>query len=257
MGTLIYIVRLRSLNERERLVAELDKRVGKTEKYSTVHLFNEKYRLDVEIDLLVQIEKKKTLDTKLYDGFYYGFRVEVPVRLESLEGLFEVKASRLANLLLYFDNELAGYALLIGYRKDVFSPLGYALQRLTGITLRSVKLRIDDPKVMQDLASQYGPIRWLAVSNIRDTEVQSALFYGYRLEDSEIVADIAQRGSITAIKIYNERDKLQLILGKRGVIYTPQTHITAPQVAETLAPIIKHLDKLGVLKEGKSLADFR
>jgi hypothetical protein len=221
--------------------------------YGSIHLKNTSYGLDTEIKLLIKYAGQRSL-SGVVNTFH--FTMDIPVQHMSLEGPFDVKEMREVTLHLFGENELLGYALVVSRRKDVFRYFGYAMDKVARLKLYNVKLNVSEVE-LDELAKTFGGnISWLVISEIRDTELDAAQFFGMRLEESEIVSDVVRRGRVRALKIVDPTHKLTLTLSGSGRIYTPRSGISVHTLAATVAPLLKMLHEKRVLAKGSPLGQL-
>ena len=253
MGTLASLVLFGSQRDASTLEAKLNS-ITWPATYGSIHLRNPSYNLNKEIRLLIKYAGQRSLGGTTNT---FHFTMDIPVQHISLEGPFDVKEMREATLYLFGEDELPGYALLVSDRKDVFRYFGYAMDVTVQVRLYNVRLNVSEVE-LDELARTFGGgISWLVVSEIRDTEIDAAQFFGMRLEDSEIVSDVARRGRIKALKIVDTTHKLTLILSNSGRIYTPRSGISVHTLAGTIAPLLEKLHEKQVLTRGSPLGQLQ
>jgi len=87
---------------------------GKEKVYDHIYLYNERYKLNVQIDLLFKVAKQTRLQGVQSSGLsdIYIIQVDVPVKHESLEGKFDVKEYREVYLVHFADPQLENVAIM-------------------------------------------------------------------------------------------------------------------------------------------------
>jgi hypothetical protein len=113
MGVLARILVFPSVQRKLEAFSKLDSLAegGVEFEYGSIHLYNEKYRLDVKIKLLFKVLKQGRLQSGDLSDIYI-ILLDVPVEHESLEGRFDVKERQEVYLVHFVDPQLENFAVM-------------------------------------------------------------------------------------------------------------------------------------------------
>jgi len=246
MGVLARILMFPNAQKKLEAFSKLDELVGKEPgyEYSNIHLYNETYKLNVSIKLLLKVTKQGRLPSMQYISDIYILTLDVPVEHKSLEGKFDVKEAREVHLAHYTEAQLEKIAIMLTERGS--RTLSYALQALRKIGFNPLESIIELPTGQKavDILHEIGNIGWVYIDEIRDTHLRGAGLYGRSLQYSEILEDLTTRGGqITAAIVEHPQRDIKMIISQRGSIYSQQNLdiITLARVIkDVLYVMIKH-----------------
>jgi len=139
MGVLARILMFPSVQRKLEAFSKLDSlaKEGAEFEYGSIHLYNEKYGLDVKIKLLFKALKQGRLQSGDLSDIYI-IPLDVPVEHESLEGKFDVKERREVYLVHFVDPQLENLAVIsTEHGSKTLSQALKALQKIAFTPLES------------------------------------------------------------------------------------------------------------------------
>jgi len=250
MGVLARILMFTSVQRKLEAFSKLDELAEKKEeyKYGYIYLLNDKYRLNVQIDLLFKVLKQSRLQGGDLSDIY-RILLDVPVEHDSLEGKFDVKELREAYLVHYMDPQLENFAIMsTGHGSRTLSRALVALQKI-GFTPLESYIELPSGTRGIEVLKELGNIGWVYVSEIIDTHLRGAGLYGDRLQNSEVLEDLASRGGrIKAAIIQHSQMDVKIILSERGSIYSQQA-IDIVNIARILKNVILVMNKHNLIRK--------
>jgi hypothetical protein len=250
MGVLARILMFPSVQRKLEAFSKLDSlaKEGAEFEYGSIHLYNEKYGLDVKIKLLFKALKQGRLQSGDLSDIYI-IPLDVPVEHESLEGKFDVKERREVYLVHFVDPQLENLAVISTEHGS--KTLSQALKALQKIAFTPLESYIELPsgskgiKVLKEL----GDIGWVYVDEIPDAHLKGAGLHGTKLQYSEILEDLTSRGGkIKAAVIHHSQRDVKIIVSERGSIYSQQ-NIDIVTIARILKDIIPIMNKHGLIRK--------
>ena len=246
MGVLARVLMFPNAQKKLEAFSKLDELVEKKSEYEygNVRLYNESYKLNVAIKLLLKVSKQDKLPGMQDISDIYILTLDVPVEHESLEGIFDVKEARKVYLIHYTEAQLENIAMMS--TESGSNTLSHALRALRKVGFNPIESIIELPTGQRavDVLREIGNIGWVYVSEIRDTHLRGAGLYGRSLQNSEILEDLTTRGGqITAAIVEHPQRDIKMIISQRGSIYSQQNLdiITLARVIkDVLYVMIKH-----------------
>ena len=249
MGVLARILMFTSVQKKLEAFSELDSLAeNRTEyRYGSIHLYNDKYQLNVQISLLFRVSMQSKLQGSDLSNIY-TILLDVPVEHESLEGKFNVKERREVYLIHFMESQLENFAIMsTGHGSRTLS---YALKALQKIGFTPLESYIELPSGAKgvDVLRELGNIGWVYVGEIPDVHLRGAGLYGIRLQNSEVLEDLTSRGGkIKAAIVQHPQRDIKIILSERGSIYSQQT-IDIVTIARILKDIILVMNKHNLIR---------
>ena len=241
MGVLARILMFPSVQKKLEAFSKLDELAekGKEKEYGRIHLYNDKYNLNVSITLLFKVVKQGRLQGMQSNDLsdIYRMLLDVPVKHESLEGKFDVKEYREVYLAHFTDPQVENIAIMSTEHGS--RTLSYALKALQKINFNPLESYIELPSGTKaiNVLRELGNIGWVYVSEIPDVHLRGAGLYGVRLQNSEVLEDLTSRGGkIKAAIVQHPQRDVKIILSERGTIYSQQVLDIV-----TLARIVKEV----------------
>lgn len=229
---------------------ELAKR-GEPQEYDRIHLQNAEYSLNVWIRLLFRVYKHgKLYSDELSD--MYRIEIDVPTEHDSLEGKFNVKEKREVQLVYYVTPPVDNVAIMsTEHRAATISRTLKALQKY-GFTPTESYIELPRGPRAIEVLRELGDIGWVYVGDIPDIHLRGAGLYGTRLQNSEILEDLASRGGrVKAAIIEHPERGVKVILSERGTIYS-QEYVDVNTLARIIRGVLTVMSKYGLVRSGKS-----
>jgi len=247
MGVFAQLISFRNAQAKLDALREFERLTLKSFTYGTIRLYNEYYKLDVEIKLLIKSAKQQMYMKGVLAPEYFDVDVEVPVEHISLQGIWQVKEKKKVYLYHYADPDIENYCIAFS---DGERGVRALLKAFEVMSLRPQPLRISIPHGIRGLKvlEELGIIKRAYVRRIMDTYVKGAQLYGEELQRSDILHGLVSRGGkLTAAVIQIPDKNMVLILSERGSIYS-QRKIPHSQFALELAEILKLLKSKNLIR---------
>lgn len=248
MGVLARPLMFQSVQHKLEAIQKLEELAnsGRAIEYSKIRLYNPNYGLNQVIHLLFRVVRHHSITKEPIGALgpeRYEIEIEVPVEHESLEGEWSVKEKTELFFLHYVVQELERFAILVteGSSKGV----RYTIEalRARGINPTEYFVKMPTREQLRDFVNELGEVGWIWIGDIRDTHIRHVGAAGRKLQNSEIIEDLLQRGGKPkAIIIESSSKNVKVVLSERGTIYS-QTAVQPIQMAQHLTGILKLLIK--------------
>mgnify|MGYP000117784891 CR=1 FL=1 len=256
MGTVVQIIKFPNVkvkNKFERIIEEKAEE-GKTESYGQIvlNLNLPERRNPVKIPLKIRFTRpprqSRLIDEEDMLSCIYGIELDVPKRIEHMDGVWDIKEKKVVEYISYAVSPLETYSLLVGDSKEGVNGALNALRQL-GMPI-PVKMQIAFRGGVRfiELMKRLGSIGWIYVNRIPDYHVKGASMHGIRLEEAEILRDLISRGGeVTAIVVYNESKGLSIILSGKGTIYSRQ-NLRGEDIAREVKGILELFQEYNLIR---------
>jgi len=221
MGTYVSILKYPSHSHREDFRNKL---IDLAKKYGNKAFVYKRFRpkiggYEIVADLKIRLDYKQ--QTLIGSPPIY-VEIDVPSRVEHLDGAWDVKEKKWVCLYFYdADPDLEDIALAISNGAAGPKAFFEAIMYLKLTRPQKIRVKFARTKEFVNSISRLGSLGWVVMTGIPDRELHTAMFWGNNLQRHEIIKDLIKRGAeIKALVIKNPSKRITIVISDKGSIFS-------------------------------------